>query len=309
VGRPWVATPGQLPLLPRGVVAYSNESRRPSSAFPGDFGGASARERRGGQGNGEGRRERLGASCAVSTTGIAGPDGAPREAVGSPHRILRAGRGVSERHVFLEGRARDIIARGPLRAGPRQEEPQGGSSMVELRRAHDPGLGGLLAQGARSRGAPVGLSWVKPENMHLTIRFLGDLGTQASGAPGIPSGRGRNPMRPSREARRLGAFPSPDRPRVLWAGLERALRTIAIARLGETRASARGIRPPDKPFRPHVTLARVRERAQGVEAFRGYAPPPAPRPRSRPYRVMKVTSIRPGPLYSARGDSSSEPGS
>ena len=120
-----------------------------------------------------------------------------------------------------------------------------------------------------------GLSWVKPDNMHITIRFLGDLGDSGVRRAGESARRGADshPAFPARLGR-PGAFPSLDRPRVLWTGLaEGADQAIALAKSVNRHLEQDGFGPPDKPFRPHITLARVRERAQGLEAFRSSAPP------------------------------------
>jgi 2'-5' RNA ligase len=123
-----------------------------------------------------------------------------------------------------------------------------------------------------------GLSWVKPDNMHITVRFLGDLGDDGVRRAADSVRRGSETHRAFRA--RLGApgaFPSMDRPRILWAGLsEGADDAITLAKSVNLGLKQDGFGPPDKPFRPHITLARVRERSQGVEGFRRYAPPPPP---------------------------------
>ncbi len=127
-------------------------------------------------------------------------------------------------------------------------------------------------------GRMSGLSWVKPENLHVTIRFLGDLGDSGVRRAGESARRGADGHAAFRA--RLGApgaFPSPDRPRILWAGLsDGAEDAIALAKSINQQLKQDGFGPPDKPFRPHITLARVRERSQGLEGFRRYAPPPPP---------------------------------
>ncbi len=128
------------------------------------------------------------------------------------------------------------------------------------------------------KGRMSGLSWIKPDNMHISIRFLGDLGESGvrhAGESVLRGAEGRRPFRARLGA--PGAFPSMDRPRILWAGLsEGAEDAIALAKSVNERLQQDGFGPPDKPFRPHITLARARERAQGVEAFGRYAPPPPP---------------------------------
>jgi len=123
-----------------------------------------------------------------------------------------------------------------------------------------------------------GLSWVKPDNMHITVRFLGDLGDSGvrRAADSVRRGAGTHQAFPARLGV-PGAFPSLERPRILWAGLsEGSDIAIALAKSVNLELKRDGFGPPDKPFRPHITLARVRERSQGVEGFRRYAPPQPP---------------------------------
>ncbi len=123
-----------------------------------------------------------------------------------------------------------------------------------------------------------GLSWVKPENLHLTIRFLGDLGdsgvrrvcdsVESSAAPVVA---------PVARLGGLGAFPNIARPRVLWVGLaEGADEVTALARTVNEALNRKGFDPPDKPVRPHLTLARVRDGAKGLERLREVALPQPP---------------------------------
>jgi len=113
VGAAVVATRGSSRYYLGGVVAYSNESKETllgvSPETLGRFGAVSAEVAKE---MARGARERLGASCAVSTTGIAGPDGGTaQKPVGLAHIGYSGPDGdVSERHVFGGARA-DIIAR------------------------------------------------------------------------------------------------------------------------------------------------------------------------------------------------------
>lgn len=112
-----------------------------------------------------------------------------------------------------------------------------------------------------------GFSWVKPENVHLTVRFLGDL--DDSGVA-----RARESVRasaaglsaPISRLGRLGAFPRMDRPRVLWVGLSQGEREVeAVAHQVNVGLERDGFGPLDKPFRAHLTVARARDRAVGPD--------------------------------------------
>jgi len=123
-----------------------------------------------------------------------------------------------------------------------------------------------------------GLSWVRAENIHITLRFLGDLDDPAvqrvcdsvvrdAGGAASPQAR----LGP------IGAFPNLARPRVVWVGLAEGEGAVsALASTTNDALQRGGFGAPDKPFRPHLTLARVREGARGLEALREAAPPPPP---------------------------------
>jgi len=104
------------------------------------------------------------------------------------------------------------------------------------------------------------VKWVRPENIHLTLRFLGE--TAETLAPDIidtiqHTASEFQPV-PVTIAK-LGGFPSLNRARVIWAGLEGE--TIILTRIADhiqQAVRALGFEPDNKPFRAHLTLGRVR---------------------------------------------------
>lgn len=130
----------------------------------------------------------------------------------------------------------------------------------------DLGASRRLADTARNtRRAATGLgwkaSWVPPPNLHLTVRFLGELD------PGLLSPVGDAVAAVARETElpklilgTLGAFPDTTAPRVLFVDLRRGreLLTELRGRL-DARLEDLGIPRETKPFSPHITLARVKE--------------------------------------------------
>ena len=123
------------------------------------------------------------------------------------------------------------------------------------------------------------ISWVPPAKMHLTIKFLGDMDEQfldpLLGA--VEQAIGSQPS-VNVPIERLGTFPHPQSPRVLWVGpsehWERGVegkRVTEIHRAIEQACEDFGFLHETKPFSPHLTLARMKtgERRQNpVPAFR-----------------------------------------
>jgi len=103
-------------------------------------------------------------------------------------------------------------------------------------------------------------SWVKPGNLHLTLKFLGD--TDPDRIPGIQYTLTETLASYTRFQLLLdsvGVFPDTNNPRVLWLGLkdeEGALKTLQ-ADIKKALESI-GFPREQRPFSPHVTLARVK---------------------------------------------------
>lgn len=119
-------------------------------------------------------------------------------------------------------------------------------------------LGRLLA----SLPAVKGLSKTRAENLHVTLRFLGEIDAATQAGVQARVGEALAPVAPFElTLAALGAFPSAERPRVVWAGLmdegERAARLAQAVNTALETVS--GLRPGDeRPFRPHITLARCK---------------------------------------------------
>src|SRR5690606_558822 len=100
---------------------------------------------------------------------------------------------------------------------------------------------------------------VPPENWHLTLRFLG--ATPASAAARVVEELEAAPLGAPFEIRlgALGAFPRPARATVLWMGLRAGEGPLGdLAAAVEVAVRRAGIAPEDRPFSPHLTLARLR---------------------------------------------------
>jgi 2'-5' RNA ligase len=104
------------------------------------------------------------------------------------------------------------------------------------------------------------ISWVKPSNIHLTLKFLGDV--TATRIPAVSSAVERA-ARLSRtfeiEVGGAGCFPSANRPRVIWVGLTAVPDgLVRLHALIEEELAGEGFAPDTRKFSPHLTIGRVR---------------------------------------------------
>ncbi len=110
--------------------------------------------------------------------------------------------------------------------------------------------------------------WVKPEQMHLTLRFLGD--TAVSQLPDLQDQLTQLTSRYGAFRLHLngvGAFPNRNRPRVVWVGLGGDLAVLQKMQAElEDRVVAMEWSREKRPFSPHVTLGRVKD-ARQVQAL------------------------------------------
>jgi RNA 2',3'-cyclic 3'-phosphodiesterase len=110
------------------------------------------------------------------------------------------------------------------------------------------------------------ISWVQPTSIHLTIKFLGDMDEQALDPllVAVEHAIGNQPA-VNVPLDRLGAFPRPQSPRVLWVGpsenWEQGRDAKGIAEIhGAIEAACEGLGflRETRPFSLHLTLARIR---------------------------------------------------
>ncbi len=113
---------------------------------------------------------------------------------------------------------------------------------------------------ARLGGSQRAVKWSRPEGVHITLQFLGDVAP--SRVPSIEQTlaeacRGHDPFTLSVVG--LGAFPSTHKPRVLWVGLGGDVEALRrLQRSVERELGQIGFKA-DKPFSPHITLGRMRQ--------------------------------------------------
>jgi 2'-5' RNA ligase len=102
---------------------------------------------------------------------------------------------------------------------------------------------------------------VGAENLHVTVRFFGEVEESGVDAVGAAMQEAASAVvAVTAEARGFCAFPSVHRPRILWAGLADPARAVLRLESEVTRrVGPLGIPNEDHPFTPHVTVARLRD--------------------------------------------------
>ena len=105
-------------------------------------------------------------------------------------------------------------------------------------------------------------SWVKPSNIHLTLKFLGDVDPNDLDPIGEAIEEVTSRHRSfSMRIGGLGAFPNFVRPRVLWSGVTVGSEPVsALAQDINVALSNCGFLLDTKKFNPHLTIARLKER-------------------------------------------------
>jgi len=116
-------------------------------------------------------------------------------------------------------------------------------------------------------GDQLPVKWVDPYNIHLTLKFLGNIdvnkvreitGAMEAAAQGI------SPFK--LEVKDLGVFPNLKRVRVVWVGVSGEVAQLnQLQQRIESNLSPLGFAPESRSFTPHLTLARVREQASPDE--------------------------------------------
>ena len=109
------------------------------------------------------------------------------------------------------------------------------------------------------------LRWVKPANIHLTLKFLGDVsGERLRAVKNVIQEVAGSQQPFSLESRGLGVFPSVRKARVLWTGIHGDVDRLTDlqSHLDKTLAGF-GFVPDKRKFRGHLTLGRVKGRIHG----------------------------------------------
>ncbi len=110
------------------------------------------------------------------------------------------------------------------------------------------------------------IRWVPAQNVHLTLKFLGDVSPSSldlikqmllAEATEYP------PFEVQVEG--IGCYPNPRRPRVLWVGLRAPAELASLQRAIEAASARLGYESEERDFSPHLTIGRVRQNASSTD--------------------------------------------
>lgn len=149
----------------------------------------------------------------------------------------------------------------------------------------------VRAELARLRQPLPGARWIEPENYHITLRFAGDVDNRM--ATEFAHALSEIETRAFElQFCGTGAFGGND-PRSIWARIEPSPELEALARASERAARIVGLQPETRKFKPHVTIARLRNShvdavARYLQKFGGF--------RTRPFLVGRFALFSSKPL-------------
>jgi RNA 2',3'-cyclic 3'-phosphodiesterase len=100
--------------------------------------------------------------------------------------------------------------------------------------------------------------WTRPEGIHLTLKFLGEISSQQEAQVKRALAQMERFEKFTVRVQGFGFFPDARRPRVFWAGLDAPTDLARLAAQVESVMAPLGFPPENRAFRPHLTLARFK---------------------------------------------------
>ena len=120
--------------------------------------------------------------------------------------------------------------------------------------------------GAMRRSLGPLIRWVPIENMHLTLKFIGEVSPANVEMIQQMMGIEAATVAPFQvQVGGLGAFPSPRRARVIWIGIQAPPALPSLQHGIESGAARLGYEAEERPFSPHLTIGRVRQQVSTGE--------------------------------------------
>ena len=147
------------------------------------------------------------------------------------------------------------------------------------------------------------VKWVRPENIHLTLKFLGHISAdmiESIKSILVQIAKDAKPF--TIRLSSPGAFPTPERPRVVWIGIDKGdEESVTLVNTIEDKVSHLGIEKENRAFHPHLTLGRIeflKDKDTLKNAFSAIKIPPIEMAVSK-ITLFQSTLTRGGAVYNA----------
>lgn len=123
-----------------------------------------------------------------------------------------------------------------------------------------------MLQARAGEAARKAVRWVPAGNMHLTLKFLGEVSSgNLESLAGMLRGEAGRHTHFELSVGGLGAFPNLHRPRVIWVGVKAPPELFTLQKAIEAETRQLGYPTEDRAFSPHLTLGRVAQNARPEE--------------------------------------------
>jgi RNA 2',3'-cyclic 3'-phosphodiesterase len=108
-----------------------------------------------------------------------------------------------------------------------------------------------------AKASPKKPKWVRPENLHVTLKFIGHIDPRKLDSIRTALANARSPQEVRLRFRNIGFFPNAKRPRVVWGGMESSDNLAPLAHAVDRQIATLGFPAEERVFTPHLTLARL----------------------------------------------------
>ncbi len=110
------------------------------------------------------------------------------------------------------------------------------------------------------KSLPADVKWVRPDSIHLTLKFLGNVAEPRICPVSQAIERGIRGFKPwTATVRKIGMFPTMRNPRIVWVGLDDSTnQLLTMQQRIESELAMLGFEKEKRAFTPHLTLGRVR---------------------------------------------------
>jgi len=104
------------------------------------------------------------------------------------------------------------------------------------------------------------IRWTKPENIHLTLKFLGEFEKQKlNEVQNVIREIATTEVSFTLFIKGYGVFPNLEQPRIVWVGIDECVPLKTLVRRLEENLRPLGFKPENRPYKPHLTIGRVKQ--------------------------------------------------